>query len=935
MLKKTIHLVVFVLVCVSAADEASALVLDGFQEWTQRTQLADLGGLEITSTGHARFTARVDQDATDVIIHPGGVLETLDTYKLPDSHPEPELTNVYVYGTWNAHDIQSFGVDRAAYIYMGPQGVINLERGYDDSSASYNVLAWLDEGQLGGQSLLLAPELDPEVWSIQIEDLGGGACRITAYGPPPAAADDPHPANQVADVPRDVILSWTPGSFAVAHDVYLGTSFEDVNSASTADAIYMGRQTQTSYDPEELTFGQVYYWRIDEVNGAPDNTIFKGPVWTFTIEPFAYPIETISATASSATAGAGPENTVNRSGLDENDLHSTGNTTMWLSDPAGAQPTWIQFEFDRVYKLHEMWVWNYNVTFEPILGFGLRDVTVEYSEDGIDWLTVGDVEFAQGSAQEGYAYNTTVDLGGVAARQIRLTVNSGYGALPQYGLSEVRFMYIPVTAREPQPADGAVNVSVEMDLAWRAGREAASHEVYLGTDANALALARSVDDASYNPGSLDLDTTYYWQVNEVNDTEAVGLWEGAVWSLTTQEFLVVDDFEAYNDEDNLIYEAWIDGWVNETGSTVGHLEAPFAETTIVNSGRQAMPLFYDNRGTSISEAQLALAQDWTVNGVQSLSLYFQGAANNGGELYVKINGIKIVYDGAAADIAKSTWQPWNIDLSTVGGNVGSVTSLAIGIEGAGTSGVVYIDDVRLYPKTPEYIVPVEPDRAALLAHYEFEGNANDSSGNGLNGAITDGQVVSPGKLDEGMGLQLYGDGYVDLGNPPSLDFDTSGWTVTAWFKTDMFGTGDPFKGTIFAKGGDTGGGHRYALIMSETNEGAVSLICDDDVTKEEAHSTTRTNDNQWHFVAGQRDGTAIRIFIDGLLEATTEVEADYNLSGTSQHSAYIGAITHHGDSNLYKLFRGLIDDVRVYGGALSEAEILWLSGRTALKHKPL
>jgi hypothetical protein len=265
----------------------------------------------------------------------------------------------------------------------------------------------------------------------------------------------------------------------------------------------------------------------------------------------------------------------------------------------------------------------------------------------------------------------------------------------------------------------------------------------------------------------------------------------------------------------------------------------------------------------------------------------------------------------------------------------SVTSLAIGIEGTGVSGVVYIDDVRLYPKTPEYITPVEPDSAALLAQYEFEGNANDNSGNDLNGTITAGQVVSPGKLDEGMGLQLNGAGYVDLGNPASLDFGTEGWTVTAWFKTDMFGTGDAFKGTIFAKGGDTGGGHRYALIMSETNEGAVSLICDDDVTKEEAHSTTQTNDNKWHFVAGQRDGTVIRIFIDGLLEATTEVEADYNLAGTSQHNAYIGAITHHGNSDLYKLFSGLIDDVRVYDRALSEAEILWLSGHTAPKHKPL
>ncbi|MHC4119716.1 MAG: hypothetical protein ACYSWO_19635, partial [Planctomycetota bacterium] len=195
--------------------DASALVVDNFREWNQRTDLANIGGLEITSTGHARFTARVDHDATDVIIHPGGILETLDTYKLPDGRPQPELSNAYVYGTWNARDIQSFGVERAAYIYVGPKGEINIASN-TNSGASYNPQAWLDEAQLGGRSLLLAPELDPAVWSIQIEDLGGGAYRITAVGPPPGGASVPSPEDGATDVARDVVLSWTPGPFAPA-----------------------------------------------------------------------------------------------------------------------------------------------------------------------------------------------------------------------------------------------------------------------------------------------------------------------------------------------------------------------------------------------------------------------------------------------------------------------------------------------------------------------------------------------------------------------------------------------------------------------------------------------------------------------------------------------------------------------------------------------
>ena len=48
------------------------------------------------------------------------------------------------------------------------------------------------------------------------------------------------------------------------------------------------------------TFGQTYYWRVDEVNAPPDSTVYKGDVWSFTVEPYGYPIKPVKATASSA-----------------------------------------------------------------------------------------------------------------------------------------------------------------------------------------------------------------------------------------------------------------------------------------------------------------------------------------------------------------------------------------------------------------------------------------------------------------------------------------------------------------------------------------------------------------------------------------------------------------------------------------------------------
>jgi len=749
-------------------------------------------------------------------------------------------------------------------------------------------------------------------------------------------ATNPVPEDGATDIPRDTTLGWTPGEYASTHDVYVGTVLDDVNNADRANpmgVLVSQGQSAASYAFDAvLEYGQTYYWRIDEVNAVPSTGIFKGELWSFTVEPLAYGIEGVVATSNATSdATSGPEKTVDGSGLNESDQHSVDSADMWLGS-AGAEPIWLQYEFDRVYKLHQMLVWNYNVMFEPVLGFGLQNVTIEYSEDGATWTALGDVEFAQATAKADYVANTTVDLGGVAAKAVRITVNSNYGSLPQYGLSEVRFLYIPVAPREPQPAADATDVSVDSMLVWRSGREAVTHDVYLGTDAEALTLAATTDTASYNPGGLNLETTYFWRVDEVNEAEAISLWSGDVWSFSTQQFLVVDDFESYDDDENRIYDTWLDGWVNDTGSTVGHLEAPFAEQTIVHGGSQSMPLFYENGGSGISEAELELSQNWTTNGIQSLSIYFQGAAGNTGQLYVKINNTKILYNGDAADIGQTAWIQWNINLSGVSG-LSNVRSLTLGIEG-GASGVVYVDDIRLYGQAVELITPTEPDAAGLLASYQFEGNADDSSGNGLDGALVDAQVVSPGKLGQGMALQVDDAGYADLGNPPSLDFSTVDWTVSAWYKTGMTGTGDANKGTLYGKGGDTGGGHRYCLIMSESTEGVVTLVTDDDVTKYVVNSTSVTNDDEWHNAVGRRKGTAISIFIDGLLEGTATATADYDLSGTVQHNAYIGAITSHGTGGLYKTYIGLLDDVRVYDSALSEGEILWLAGRTAPISKP-
>jgi len=538
---------------------------------------------------------------------------------------------------------------------------------------------------------------------------------------PAELASNPNPAHEANDVWCKTALSWTPGEYAATHDVYLGTSLDDVNNASRTDprgVLVSQGQSEATYVPEvPLEYGRMYYWRIDEVNAAPDSTIFKGLLWSFSTEPFAYAVEDIVVTTNAVSAaGSGPEKTIDGSGLNENDEHSTKIPDMWQATPGDETPIWIQYDFGRTVKLHQMLVWNYNVEFELVLGFGLKDVTVEYSADGETWMALGDVEFAQAIAKANYTANTTVDFAGAAVRAVRLTANSTWGGMPQHGLSEVRFLYIPIQARYPEPADGATDVSVEPTLAWRPGRDAATHNVYFGADASAVtdgtALLGSTAENQYVTEGLDLGTTYYWRVDEVNDAESTPTWEGAMWSFVTQEYFVVDDFEGYTDNvdaGETIYQTWIDGWTNGTGSMVGYVDAPFAERKIVHDGRQSMPLAYDNADApfySEGSRTFAADQDWTIGAADTLTLYFQGkAANAPATLYVVLED-SAGHVGAAShsnpDAALAVeWQEWQIPLSafsSAGVNLARVSTIYIGVgdrnsPSAGGTGTFYIDDI--------------------------------------------------------------------------------------------------------------------------------------------------------------------------------------------------------------------------------------------------
>jgi hypothetical protein len=858
-------------------------------------------------------------------------------HKLASAQPRVWIsrTGGAAYQPGATNSMQSRQWHHLAGVYNGAQLQLYLDGKLAASSnVTGNIIGYdtvLRLGINGGLTEPMAGKMD-EVCifnrALSAEEI---AAVMQSIGTNPGLAVTPNPAVAAQDVPADIPLSWTPGKFAASHDVYFGTAFADVNTAGRTGAlgVLVSRgQTETTYQPAaRLDYGRTYYWRVDEVNKAPDNTIFKGDVWSFTVEPYAYPIKGVTATASSAQPGMGPEKTVDGSGLNAGDQHGTELSTMWLS--AATSPNWIQFAFDQAYRVSEMRVWNSNQIIEPAIGFGAKSVKVEYSLDGTTWTEVKDVpEFGRGTGLDTYTPNTTVSLGGALAKYVKLTILGQWGVAPQCSLSEVRFLSVPVQARQPQPAAAATGVSVDTTLNWRPGREAASHQVFLGTDRTAVAegtaAATTTSDHSLSPDSLSYGTTYYWKVDEVN----AATYPGEVWSFTTQQYGVVDDFESYTDKaDAEVYTAWVDGFDNPTknGAVVGlptAVNGTFSETSIVYGGKQSMPFAYDNSKAPLSEATRTFddAQDWSQHGITTLVLFFRGAgANAGAPIYVKINGTKVLYNNGAAGTTVPLWKQWNIDLASLGVSLKSVKTLTIGVgDGtAGGSGTLLFDEIRLYATPPQLIAaPTDPGKNGLAAWWAFEGDFKDSAGTNHGTAKGDAKIVTDAQ--HGQVLQLDGIGdYVEAPNSPSLNLTGDKVSMAAWANFDSVATVQMIVCKVFSNTTHVSPYFSYGLHTLANGQPRVWISRTGGASN--AAGTAGTfKAGTWHHVAGVYDGARLRLYVDGNLVGSAN--ATGNLAG------YDTVLRMGTNGSLTESTAGKLDDVRVYNRALSDGEIRYLVG---------
>jgi len=471
----------------------------------------------------------------------------------------------------------------------------------------------------------------------------------------PLVALSPSPSDGALHADTWTTLSWAAGHKAVSHDVYLGESFDDV-ADGTADT-FRGNQADTTY-----------------IVGFPG---------------FPYPDGLVPGTTYYWR-------------IDE--INDSEPNSPWIGDVwSFSIPPKTAFNPDPADGAGFV---DPNAIFTWMPGFGAKLHNV-YMGTNFD-----DVSNATGAMPLGNASYSPDTLESEKVYYWRVDEFDP----PFTHKGDVWSFTTPGAVGNPQPANGAADIQMIETLSWTAADNATSHELYFGTDADAVGSAttaspeyigtRALGSESYDPGGLAWDSGYAWRVDEVYPAETV---KGLVWSFATADFISVDDFEAYNDIDppdegsNRIFDKWIDGFGTTTnGALVGNDMPPYAEQTIVNSGAQSMPYLYDNN-LKTSEATLTLVypRDWTAEGVTKLSLWFRGDSANAAERMFVALGNSVVYHDDPAATQVTGWNEWVIDLADFAGvdltNVGSIT-IGFGTKNspaAGGSGMMYFDDIRL------------------------------------------------------------------------------------------------------------------------------------------------------------------------------------------------------------------------------------------------
>jgi hypothetical protein len=939
--------------------------------------------------------------------------------------------------------------------------------------------------------------------------------------PGPEWASYPRPVyGQVGVEPNDpnLALMWHPGTKAASHKVYLSTDFEDVNTGDLK--AYLGQ-----YDTNEandvnahLNVGRIYYWRVDEVNGA--NT-WEGMIWKFTTEfpkliPSLicwYPFNEDSGKFVTDHSGYG-----NHSELDLDraipDWEPTGGhfggCLAFDKDTSFEVPSTV---LDRVVDGMTISVWLYgrprwyswlgrdsddtfgsNVVmqagastmwlevFAPAHGEPPddRDVYWRAGDDVNDAVTwdvdtsgfEGDwhhfaftkdesadkmyiyLDGAQAAWKPGdtdssltYIKNRTFTIGAVIDSLPPKEEDPNYiGKMDDFRIydyakppGEIEQLFRGgdlASAWGPSPYDGQTDAPRDVNLAWNEGNYGDSHDVYFGTDYNSVRDANTsvtldvfrgnTTDESNDIEILSLDTQYFWRIDEVKDANGFR-WKGNVWKFKVADYIIIDDYERYDDQDPYhLKQYWCDGeWCSGTNHSqvLGGVYDATNPQYVPHGGNQMMRYLYNNYDDPPfwNEAYLPLEKvgvtDWTEDGVKALTMFFYGAPPDPGtgcidhdQMYVAINDANGKYaeirygdyERVAVedinDLNEPEWHRWFIGLSDFNDpcyaavpndvSLTDVNMLFIGFgdkraaPALGCAGEIRFDDIRLSRPicAPEIIKPVgdfsgrrdkpdcvvdmwdiiyiaehqwllddanladiiqTPNEANLVGHWKLDGDPCDSSTHDHNGTVKGDWyswvVGHANNLNPSDGAVYFrrGKGRVVVDDSNFLK-PRRAVSVSAW----VYFSDEQENACIVVKGAE--GKETYKMEVDDWDEldFQVRDVCDNrwdiepDGMKDKEKKAYKLRGlgydvlypDDWIHLAGTFDGDSntARGYVNAvLIDENNDVNCVTEGNDLSQDPNRLGIGGR--PEKRSGMFKGCIDEVRIYDYALDANEVAWLA----------
>jgi hypothetical protein len=391
---------------------------------------------------------------------------------------------------------------------------------------------------------------------------------------PPNVPSNPNPANHSAGVDLNADLSWTGGDpdpeDTVTYDIYFGTS--------SSPLLVISGQAGTSYDPGQMNYNTKYYWKITAWDNHGAST--SGPIWDFTTKVNNPPNTPSNPIPSNHLTSVDIDADLNWIGGDPDsgdtvtyDIYfgSASSPPKVVSNQSGTSydPDTMNYNTKYYWKIvawdnHEASktgpIWDFttggdepndppNVPSNPnpanhSAGVDLNaDLSwISGDPDSGDTVTY-DIYFGTSSNPPLYKSNhdsDSYDPGVMISNTTyywRIVSKDNHGASktgPIWDFTTVFFNQPPNTPSNPIPSNDLANVDINANLGWTGDdpdNDPVTYDVYFGTTSPPEIKISNHSSTSYNPGTMNYNTKYYWKIiawdNHGNSST------GPIWSFTT------------------------------------------------------------------------------------------------------------------------------------------------------------------------------------------------------------------------------------------------------------------------------------------------------------------------------------------------------------------------------------------------------------------